>query len=310
MGYLILNFLRGLAWCYWVQPRRAQLFWGKVLGLFLMQFRFRSKVALENLERAFPGQPDEQKTNFKASYLHLGRLIFEILLLFGSSPRNALLSRFTTRWMILKGRQHSDEARRQGRGIIFLASHVGNWEMMAVGGVSLADLNLMMVTKQLKPSWLHQAIESGRRACGVLATYEPRTLKDVLHHLKKKGAVGIVLDQYVGPPVGVRVPVFGTPVGTSMLIATLAKRTGATVLPVENYRNPDGTSVLEIHPPLDWESSDDPHYELALNTARYSQWIEKSIFRHPDQWLWTHRRFKGDLSPLGIDEWHKPRVRK
>ncbi len=304
MGHLVLFFLRGLAWAYWAQPRLLQLLWGTGLGWILMGLRFRSRVVRENLTRAYSQQTQEQQRIFRASYVHLGRLIFEILLLLGP------MKKFVSRWMTVKNPHYTREALQRGKGIVFLTSHLGNWEMMAVGGSILLDLDLMMVTKRVKPGWLHRAIERGRLACGVKATYEPRTLKDVLHHLKKNGAVGIVLDQYVGPPVGVRVPVFGTPVGTSMLIATLAKRTGAAVLPAVNYRNPDGSWVLEIHPPLDWEGAADPHLELALNTAHYSQQIEKSIYEHPEQWLWTHRRFKGDLSPLTQEEWLKPRVRK
>jgi len=75
---------------------------------------------------------------------------------------------------------------------------------------------------------------------------EGGTLKDVLRHLSKNGTVGFVMDQYSGPPVGVRVPVFGVPVGTPAVIATLAKRTGAVVLPAVNYRLPDGRFVTEI----------------------------------------------------------------
>ncbi len=303
VGNVSLVFLRSLAWLYGVQPRSWQLFWGKILGLCLGVMHFRSRVVLENLARAYPARLDEQKRIFRASYIHLGRLILEILLVLGP------MKRFVTRWMTVTGVENFKAARERGRGVIFLGSHLGNWEVMAVGGAVLADVNLMMVTKRLKPQWLHQAIEQGRLSCGVRATYEPRTLKDVLLHLKKNGSVGIVLDQFVGPPVGVRVPVFGTPVGTSMLVATLAKRTGAAVLPVVCCRNDDGSWVLEIHPALGWEKSEDPHFELADNTARYSQWIEERIYARPEQWLWSHRRFKGDLSALRQNEWTKPRVR-
>ena len=101
----------------------------------------------------------------------------------------------------------------------------------------------MIVTKRLKPSWIHEAVERGRSRCHYKATYEPRTMKDVLRHLKSGETVGFVMDQYSGPPVGIRVPVFGVPVGTPAAIATLAKRTGAPVIPVVSYRLEDGRYV-------------------------------------------------------------------
>lgn len=302
--------MRSLAWIYAIQPRSIQLGLGKGLGWILYRLQFRVRIAHENLSRAFPDQSEKQKFILRESYTHLGRLVLEIFLLLAPSRKHPAFARFVQQWMTLEGAQNIQQAQARGKGIIFLASHLGNWEMMAAGGALLAHLDLMMVTKKLKPDWLHRAIEKNRLACGVKATYEPRTLKDVLHHLKKGGAVGIVSDQYLGPPVGIRVPVFGTPVGTSMLIATLSKRTGAAVLPVVNYREKNGRYVLKVYPALDWQEAEDPHYELAINTADYSQRLEKSIYEYPEQWLWTHRRFKGDLSPLKPDEWIKPRVRQ
>src|SRR6185312_635098 len=118
----------------------------------------------------------------------------------------------------------------------FVSSHVGNWEIMSGSGALLGGIDLMIVTKRLKPAWIHRAIERGRIRSGVKGTYEPRPMKDVLRHLSKNGTVGFVMDQYPGPPVGVRVPVFGVPTGTPAAIAALARRTGAPVVPVVNYR--------------------------------------------------------------------------
>ncbi len=301
--------LWGIAWLYWIQPRFMQMMWGNLLGTLLRLAGFRAKVVQDNLTRAASYHSQlalHRDTIARKSYDHLGNLVFEILLHFGTP---SLLRRFVFKYMTIVHQDYIDGAKAKGKGVIFLASHLGNWELMAAAGGAMLAADLMMVTKHLKPEWLHQAVQNGRMACDVQATYEPRTLKDVLRHLKKNGAVGIVLDQYVGPPVGIRVPFFGTPVGTSMLVATLAKRTGAVVLPVFNYRKPDGHWVLEIAPAIEWETHDDPHYELALNTSRYSQVIEQSILKRPEQWLWTHRRFKGNLDPLLPDEWSQARAR-
>ena len=131
-------------------------------------------------------------------------------------------------------------------------------------------------------------------------------------HLKKQGTVGFVLDQYAGPPVGTRVPVFGIPVGTPSVVAALVKRTGARVLPVVSFREPSGRHRVQIRPAIEWKSepNQDAQYELGLNTAYYASILEKDIYAHPEQWLWTHRRFKGDLSPLREGEWSEGRTRR
>jgi KDO2-lipid IV(A) lauroyltransferase len=273
------------------------------MGIVLHALAWRVRVVEDNLNIAFPGleRAAHRQRLRRAAYAHLGHLVFEVALVLGP------LRSFVRRYSELRGLAYWREARASGKGVIFLSSHIGNWELMAAAG-GLAGIDLMLVTKRLKPEWFHRAIAAGRATCGVRATYEPRTLKDVLACLKKGETVGFVLDQYAGPPVGVRVPVFGQPVGTNTVVASIAKRTGAAVLPVLNYR--DGNKhIVEIQKPLDWVSDPIPAKEIAVNTAQYAKLLEGHILAHPEQWLWIHRRFKGDLSPLRENEWAEGRAR-
>jgi Kdo2-lipid IVA lauroyltransferase/acyltransferase len=303
VGAVILFFLRGLAGLYLLAPRWLRRFWGNALGALLRGLGLRARVVRQNLAIAFKDSTEKQVGIFWHAYAHLGNLVLEILLLLGP------MKRYVLRDAELVGLEHWQQAHARGKGVLFLASHVGNWEVMAATGALKGGMDLMLVTKHLKPEWLHQAIEAGRARCGVRATYEPRTLRDVLSHLKKKGTVGFILDQYAGPPIGVRVPVFGVPVGTTTVIATLARRTGAAVLPVVNYRTPEGGWKVVIRPAIDWKENEDSTFELAENTARYSAELERDIYAHPEQWLWIHRRFKGDLEPLRPGEWSDGRAR-
>ena len=306
VGILAIPILRLLAWVWYAQPTRLRLFWGDALGAALRKAEVRAEVVRANLERAYPGDAhgELRETLFRAAYRHVGLLTLEVLLLFGP------LRRFALGRCEIIGLDHWRAAKELNRGVILLANHVGNWEIMAATGVLHGDIDILLVTKRLKPAWLHAAIEKARLACRVRATYEPRTFKDVLRHLSGNGTVGIVLDQYAGPPVGVRVPFFGIPVGTHSVIATLAKRTGSPVLPVVNHRRPDGSFLVEIQAQVAWESDPDASREVALNTARYAAVMESHVRAYPDQWLWTHRRFKGELGPLGEGEWSRSRARK
>ena len=223
---------------------------------------------------------------------------------------------FAKRFVEIEGFENWKKASQKGRGVIFTGGHLGSWEVMAAGG-TLRGIDAMFVTKRLKPAFLHDWIEKGRKKCGVKAAYEPKTLSTVLTHLKNGGTVGFVVDQYAGPPIGVRVPLFGIPVGTANIAAALAKRTGAPVLPIMNARKPGGGFVIRIRPPLsefdagaEGERDRATPRELAEATARYVSILERDILLYPEQWLWTHRRFKGDLGPIGPEEWDLGRLRK
>lgn len=304
MGMIARFVCSAFAWAFYLQPRRLQLFWGRAIGWILRALSLRKGVIEQNLCIAFPGEGDSSReARIGDAYRHLGFLITELLLLFGP------MDRFIRRWGELRGAENWSAAHQLGRGVIFISSHVGNWEVMSGSGGLLGGIDLMIVTKLLKPAWLHQGIEQGRLRCHYAGTYEPRTMKDVLRHLNRGATVGFVMDQYSGPPVGVRVPVFGVPVGTPAAIATLAKRAACPVLPVVNYRSPNGRFVTDIRPPISWEKCEDPRLEVATNTARFAEQLEKDIYAHPEQWLWTHRRFKGELGPLRPGEWLEGRSR-
>lgn len=303
---VLLGILRGTGAGYAALPRSARGLFARGLGWSLRVIGTRAPIVRQNLDIAFPGENATERALrgrlFKEAYRHIGHLTFEILQVLGD------LKGYCERNGELRGHENWKRASDLGRGAIFLSSHVGNWELMAALG-ALSGMDLMLVTKKLKPTSLHAAIEAGRLTCGVTGTYEPRTLRDVLAHLKRGGTVGLILDQYAGPPIGVRVPVFGVPVGTASTVAAIAKRTGAPVVPVVNYRTSDGRIIVDIQPALNWITDTDVQRELAVNTARYAEVLEQHIRQHPGQWLWIHRRFKGDLSPLREGEWSEGRAR-
>lgn len=301
MGFLARGILEFLSFSYRASPRVLQRWAGRILGSLLWRAGYRRKVVEINLTQAL-GAESVNSRRIRAAYRAFGELLSELLLLMGG------LKRFTRRYVDLDGREHWETAHREGRGVIFLSSHVGNWELMSAAGAQ-AGMDLMIVTKHLKPEWLHRRVEEIRKEAGYLGTYEPRTLREGYAHLRKGRTLGFVLDQYAGPPVGIRVPFFGVPVGTPVVVAVLAKRSGAAVLPVLNYRTPEGRHRVRIEAPLPWISDENSDREIAINTAQYAARIEKHVREVPDQWLWVHRRFKGEMTPLQPEEWALPRPR-
>jgi KDO2-lipid IV(A) lauroyltransferase len=290
--------------------RSVSLFFGWIIGRALHLLRWKRPLVRSNLQLAFPGastEAQQYRGRIEAGfYRHFGNLIVELLCQFGDWRRWALDH------VEIEGLKHWEQARARGKGVLFITSHLGNWEAMAAGfslsgGPKTRDP--LIVTKHLKPEWLHQAFSQNRLKAGVRGTYEPRTMKDVLRELSRGGTVGFVLDQYAGAPIGVRVPFFGVPVGTLLAPAVIARRTGCAVLPIYCYRDEQGRLKVRVGEELAWEEGGNSHEELARNTARWVASIEESVRSHPDQWLWSHRRFKGDLSPLSPDEWSGPRER-
>ena len=305
MGTLYLLLMRGVAWLFYFAPEWLRRIMAGALGGLARRVGYRAAVVQQNLQYAYPGDAPKQ-VQFRESllrdfYNHLGRLGCEIMMLFGP------MRRYAQSQGEYIGADNWEWARNQGRGVILVAGHTGTWEVAAAMCAMEAEADVVLVSRRYKPEWLRRAVDEGRARCGVDTAYEPRTMPEIIARLKRNGVVAIVLDQYIAPPVGVRVPFFGVPVGTNVSIALLAKRTGAVVLPFKNYRRADGQVVVEAEPPVPWQSHENPEVELAINTAAYSAIVERQIREHPAQWLWSHRRFKGDLGPLREGEWEQGR---
>ena len=274
-------------------PRFFFVWKGRCLGSLLRVCKFRVKVAEENVGRAFPEfSPAEKEFFLRRAYQELGITFLEILRTFYK------FDRFVERLSDVEGQQHLEEALAKGKGVFVMTAHLGNWEVLTASGPVLFGTPVTMVTKQLKPNWLHRAAVTTRELLGVKMACEPRTMQGIMRALKKKEIVGFVMDQFTGAPVGARVPFFGVPVGSHTALATLALRTGAPVVPAISVRKPNGRYLIRFDPAFETIDTGDQEQSILQNTAAYVARTEEWVREFPAQWMWIHRRWKGDLSPL------------
>ena len=106
-----------------------------------------------------------------------------------------------------------------------------------------------------------------------------------------------MFDQHAGGADGIPVDFFGHPAGTFKSLAVLALSTGAPVIPASSWREPDGTHVLRFEEPLPLIECEDVGEAIRRNTRAYNAALERMLLRHPEQWIWMHRRWK--LPPRG-----------
>lgn len=274
-------------------PRSLFLRLGKALGWILLRCGFRKEIAEENLRLAFPFLDANQRQKFLSeNYAEMGILFLELMGSFFG------FRRFLENYCDIQNEHYLQEALQGGKGVFVMSAHLGNWEVATGAGAALLGAPVTMVTKELKPRWFHRMVVVTRSLLGVTMASEPKTMAPIMRALKKNQIVGFVMDQYAGAPVGARVPFFGIPVGSHTALAALALRTGVPVLPAIAVRKPDGRYLLRFDPVLETIPHPDPKEAVLLNTAQYVKHTEGWIKEFPLQWMWVHRRWKGDLSPL------------
>jgi len=245
------------------------------------------RVGLRNLSLAFPELPGAERERLLASaFRHWGWLLAE----FARFPRHD--ARSIERVIGYDGLENYLEAAARGKGIIYLTAHVGAWELSSFAH-SLHGYSLAYVNRPLDNPLMDRLVNRYRCLAGNRAIDRRNAARAILAELKQGNAVGILSDKNVLEGDGnVFVDFFGVPASTTAGPARLALRTGAAVVPVfvlwdekrRKYR-------LRFDPALELIRTGDDERDVVENTARFMRVIESVIRRHPDQWLWIHRRW-------------------
>jgi KDO2-lipid IV(A) lauroyltransferase len=148
------------------------------------------------------------------------------------------------------------------------------------------------VRRPLKPALLNEFVNQRFKRRGFGTLPKRGSLEKILELLSKGAILVYVLDQHAGAKDGIPVDFLGHPANTFKSLAILALNTGAPVIPASCWREPDGKHVLRFEEPLPLVEHDDVGEAIRLNTQSYNQALERILLRHPEQWIWMHRRWK------------------
>lgn len=267
-----------------IEPTRL----GRLMQRFLP---LRGTVVMENLRRVYGDTVDaaELQRLAAAHYGHLLRLLGEFVRFrwLSAAQKKAMVS--------VQGIDNFLAARDQGKGILILTGHFGNWEVSTTAGLALFPEmrgKFHFVRRPIKPAWLDRLVTRRFEKAGFGVFSKRDSLDAMLACLAQGDAVVLPFDQHAGPPDGIAVDFLGHPAWTFKSLAIIALSTGAPVLPASSWREPDGRHVLRFEAPLSPIEHERTTEAIRLNTRAYNQALERLVVRHPEQWYWVHRRWK------------------
>lgn len=287
---MIGGLLGALSWITSLWSDHTNLRLARLLGgLWFHGLRYRRKVIEQNLERAFPElDPSVRAALCKAACTHLVLSLLELLRLphHGDRMRASVEARHLEHW---------EQARTRGKGVLCVTGHLGSFELAAGAMARRVPGKIWLVVKDF-PGPVDRFLTRIRESAGLGILRAQGSLPQILRALKRGETVVFVLDQNATRNLGVFVDFFGTPACTMSALALVALRTGAPVIGASIWR--EGVEhVLEVSPELETEASDDRAQAITLATQRYTRFIEDQIRRHPEQWLWTHKRWRTRPQP-------------
>lgn len=281
MNSLIARFWVALvnASARWSVQTRARL--GAAIGdlLWLVVVR-RRRIANANLQACFPEmRPAERDALTRRLFRRMARGVLDYGLLWNASQPQ--LQQFVR----VEGIGHLLD--RDADPLILLAPHfVG----LDAGGIRIATecKAVSIYARQSNPVW-DQCLQRGRARFNepVLIARRGSDLRTALRAMRDGLPFYYLPDMDNGDQNSIFVPFFGEPAATLPMVSRLARSIGAKVVMAVTEQTADGY-VLHIEAP--WE--DFPGASVEEDTQRMNREIERWVRRMPDQYLWTHRRFK------------------
>jgi KDO2-lipid IV(A) lauroyltransferase len=264
------------------------------VGRFIYRYLpYRRRVILANIDNVFGNKllKSHKIRLAQAFYSHLATSFKEMISLRFLSEKQ-LCARVD-----VKGHERLLEIAAEGRGVLVLTGHFGNWEFAPLGGIlnfkqfkgQFHFIRRMLGNKRIERILFRRYYRSGLNVIP-----NKNSLQHVCDALDKNHAVVFVLDQHASivNRDGIAAEFFGKKAGTYRSLASFARHTGVPVVPAAGYRLKNGKHVLEFFEPIKWRDYDTTTESIYRNTLAYNQALERIILANPEQWLWLHKRWK------------------
>ena len=293
--------------CSLTLARIMPLAWGRAGGVLLARLALRlrpreRRLALANLELAFPGIDDRGRARLLAASVHaLGRNFHDMLAiekLVGDDRRIREQGQrcggppdLTAVMAGLLGR---------GRGLLLLTGHFGCWELLGAWvsrRLRAAGLGEMaVVTGTVHNPAVDRLLQARRRKLGLTVLPREAGPGPLVAHLRRGGVAAVLLDQNIRTQT-LPVPFCGSPAPTADGPARIALRLGVPVLPVAlGWDRSEGAHLVGALPVLDPLSGgrlpgDPSDAEVADFLAACNSALETFLRRNPAEWVWFHDRW-------------------
>jgi len=239
-------------------------------------------AAWRNLELALPETTRDQRARIvEGCWRSLSRVLADLARFPDITRANV------HRFIRYDGFEHFEAAKRRGRGVLFATAHLGNWEFSAFAHALMAEPMSIVVRPMDNPLLDDLATRYRTMSGNTVIGRGKDFLRPLLAALHHNQAAGILIDQNVTAGRGVFIDFFGLPACVDSGFARLAARSGAAVIPGYALWSDEESRYVLVF---------EPEVEITGDTMRDTQSIhsrlEAAIRRHPDQWMWIHRRWK------------------
>ena len=258
--------------------RLSNILSAKIFNLLGPLFR-SNKISHQNLSTAFPELDRIEKDKIlKKMWYNYGKIFSEYLFIKEIKESKNI---------IVNNQEILESIKVDSKPVIFISGHFNNFELMAMH-LEKSNIDLAAIYRPLNNKFLNPIMERIRKRyiCKKQIKKGISGTKELLKEFKKGTSIALMIDQRVSE--GIKSNFFGKEALTTTIPAQFVKKFGTAVVPIYIERLIDNTFKLKIHKSIEF-SNDETVDDI---TKRLNNILEKMIMTNPDQWIWTHNRWK------------------
>ena len=270
------------------------LFFFKILGLKLARFIasklflffgpfFRSKKIIEkNITFAFSKSDKSFKNQIiNKMWESYGKIFAEYMFI------KIFRENSSKKYFDIKGQEILEKIKFSGEPVVFISGHFDNFELMAMH-IEKSGIDLAAIYRPLNNNFINPLMENIRKKyiCHKQIKKGVSGTKEILKYFKSGTSIALMIDQRVSQ--GIKSTLFEREALTTTIPAQFVKKFNCKIVPIYIERKIDENFILEVMEPLSF--SNDQTIENI--TLKCNQILEEMILRNPNQWIWSHNRWK------------------
>ena len=248
---------------------------------------FRSKTIIrKNINFAFPNiNSSDEKKIIKGMWSNYGRTFAEYVFLnkFSKNSPEQLIS--------IQGKDILDKIKEKNESVVFVSGHFANFELMAMQ-LSNHGINLAAIYRPLNNIFLNPLMEYLRikYICPSQIKKGRAGMREILKKIQEKHSIALMIDQRVTE--GEKVLFFNQPAYTTTIPAQIALKFSSKIVPISLKRISDVKFNMVVEKPIDVERSENQNKDILDISIKLNSVMDNMIKNNPDQWIWSHNRWK------------------
>jgi len=260
---------------------------GSVLGKLVGPF-FRSKNLIKKNIKIGLGDIDEnqEKKIINGMWSNIGRTFAEYVFLKDFKFNKTDFSNIK-----IIGSEYLNEIKKSNKSVIFYSAHLANFELMAME-IEKSGIKTAAIYRPLNNIFLNPLMEYLRMKyiCPNQIPKGRAGMREIINKINNNYSIALMVDQRVGE--GPRINFFNQPAQTTTIPAQLALKYGCKLVPIYLKRMDGASFEMTVHQPYEISKTGDDDQDTKNITLKINQIIEKMIVENPEQWLWSHNRWK------------------